>query len=277
LIDLILEYDIVIGGSELTSLLSLRLSLKKSPPGWKLYASRPLPLGPLFIDSIKENGESSTSGGIHAQFRHAIINPGKFERLNSIRRLKIGDLTVLVAGDIDALDPDTHVPCHVFARPDWGRRDNARMLSIWHQSKISGVEKVVTGIYKTRETLVEPGATIASPLMTFPRRDIRRETLKGFGQDLKYRAESILYLKETISFLIANCTGPSCGSDRIWKIKGRVGKETTVVLETERAFTVTRDLLYRIAEATLSIDAKSRSLSRTLSRTLSRGSSRSCD
>jgi hypothetical protein len=251
------NYDIVISGSELTSLLSLRISLKKAPPSWKVHASRPLQHGPLFITSLKENGDRSTTGGLAKQFRHAIITPGRYHRITSIRRLVIGGLRILVAGHIDALDPETLVPCHVQVRPDWGRRDNARMLMIWQQSKISGVEKVVTGIYKTRE-IAESEIATAPPLMTFSRREVRWETLKGFGKDLRYRSESILYLQEVLAFAVEKCVNSSGSMEnkKVWKLKGRMGGDTEIGVETDREFPITRDLLYRAAEAMISFKLK---------------------
>lgn len=188
------KYDVVIPRHPLKKLLSA-----SSREPWKVFAFKPRQDGPLFIE--RSDRYRVEEGNVGALFEKQMTNRAdcKFNRTYSVSCASLGNFQLALTGEVDCLD-SAGVLVEIKSKPAWVKPDPARELSTWMQSKLIGVETIVTGGFTTTRGRRD------GPV-TFSKANIQYESLARFGSrvDAGAKNHAMQVMHDVISKLVQTC------------------------------------------------------------------------
>ena len=143
------QFDIIMPRNPLKKVMSLPAEF------WELYVYRPSADLPVFVDRVQVYAPNR--GTIGNQFEKQMTfldkRQEKYHKIYSISRTMLDDVCLCLTGEIDAVD-EKGVPVEIKSRPAWAAPDSDRAINTWIQSRLSGVEKIVTGSFQSKQNTV---------------------------------------------------------------------------------------------------------------------------
>lgn len=135
------EYRIIMPRNPLKKIMSASFE------SWEVLAYQPSRDGPLFIDRFKSYPTNDGTVGI--LFEAAMTTaPVRFtyHRVYAVSRTTIGDMSVLLTGEVDCVDENSDI-VELKTKPVDARSAGKRKMDNWIQSKLIGTKTIVTGSF----------------------------------------------------------------------------------------------------------------------------------
>lgn len=179
---------------------------------WEIFASKPYISSPLFIDRIKSY--ETNPGSIGMLFESNIIDK-EYHRSYVSQKVVIGNISIACTGEIDCFDDETIL--EVKSRPAWAKSNDSRIHDNWVQSKLAGVDYILTGSFNS------VGNTNRGPV-AFKTSDFERLSLNEYANKVKDKTSAFEYCEDVLCTILKSCKDVGV----VYHITGRRGKPCTI-------------------------------------------------